>query len=54
MLYSWTQSIAVYFFFSVEKLLTIENNNVKFPVAERLVFVRYAGPETARPPQGQS
>lgn len=34
----------------MERLLTIENNNVKFPVTERLVFVGDAGPETARPP----
>lgn len=42
------------FLFSTERLLTIENNNVKFPVAEQLVLVGDAGPETARPPQGQS
>lgn len=39
---------------SVERTLTIENNNVKLPVAEQLVLVGDAGPETAGPPQGQS
>lgn len=34
-------------------LLTIENNNIEFPVAERLVLVGDTGPETARPPQRQ-
>lgn len=41
-------------FYSMKRLLTIENNNVKFPIAERLVPVGNAGPKTARPPQGQS
>lgn len=40
-------------FLSKVWLLTIENNNVKFAVAERLVPVGDAGPETARPPQRQ-
>lgn len=35
-------------------MLTTENNNVKLPVAEQLVLVGDAGPEAARPPQGQS
>lgn len=34
--------------------LTTENNNVKLPVAERLVLVGDAGPETTRLPQSQS
>lgn len=34
-------------------LLTTENNNVKFPVAERLIFVGDARPEAAGPPQRQ-
>lgn len=38
----------------MERMLTIENNNVKLPVAERLGLVGDTGPETARPPQGQS
>lgn len=38
----------------MEKTLTTENNNVKLPVAEQLVLVGDAGPETAGPPQGQS
>lgn len=39
---------------SAKRTLTIENNNVKLPVAEQLVLVGDAGPETAGPPQGQS
>lgn len=35
-------------------LLTTENNNVKLPIAEWLVFVGDPGPETARLFQGQS
>lgn len=38
----------------MERLLTIENNNVKLPIAEQVVLVGDAGPETASPPQGQS
>lgn len=39
---------------SAKRTLTIENNNVKLPVAEQLVLVGDAGLETAGPPQGQS
>lgn len=38
---------------SSEWLLTIENNNIELPVAERLVLVGDAGPEAARPPERQ-
>lgn len=39
------------FLMSAKRPLTTENNNVKFPVAERLILVGDASPETARLPQ---
>lgn len=57
MKHSWTKCLLEQcgvFFLSMERLLTIENNNVKLPIAEQLVLVGDAGPETASPPQDQS
>lgn len=37
-----------------KRLLTIENNNVKLPIAKWLVYVGDPGPKAARLLQGQS
>lgn len=48
------KTVANTFLLSMYKLLTTENNYVKFPIAERLILVGDASPETTSLLQGQS